>query len=149
MEPVDVLTRIHRVGKCYIQTTLDYIQWNPEMQTLAGPTSSVLIIEVSFIQGLELLIITMSILYNIMMASVSYKHQRQQSSIAIIKNTLVFGHVKNCQSFSSIFVQKGKVEVTGAVVNCGTGYGMKVPCLYGTRAYVEQVQKIIRENNLS
>ena len=30
------------------------------------------------------------------------------------------------------------------------GYGMEVPCkyrLYGTRAYEERVQKIIRENN--
>ena len=35
------------------------LQWNPEMRTLTGPTSSVLIIEVSFIQGLELFIITM------------------------------------------------------------------------------------------
>ena len=35
------------------------------MRTLAGPTSSVLIIEVSLIQGLDLFIITMSsILYN-------------------------------------------------------------------------------------
>ena len=37
-------------------------------------------------------------------------------------------------------------SVTGAVVNRGAGYGMEVPCkyrLYGTRAYVEHVQKII------
>ena len=37
-------------------------------------------------------------------------------------------------------------------MNCGAGYGMEVPCkyhLYGTRAYVERVQKIISENNLS
>ena len=40
---------------------LVHVQWNPEMRTLAGPTSRVLIIEVSFIQGLELFIITMSI----------------------------------------------------------------------------------------
>eukprot|EP00731_Ephydatia_muelleri_P000563 Em0001g563a len=32
-------------------TPVEWVQWNPEMRTLAGPTSSVRIIEVSFIQG--------------------------------------------------------------------------------------------------
>ena len=56
-----------------------------------------------------------------------------------------------CQ-FVSRTCNKGTVEVTGAVVNRGAGYGMEVPCkyrLYDTRAYVERVQKIIRENYLS
>ena len=42
----------------------------------------------------------------------------------------------------TVHCNKGTVEVTGAVVNRGAGYGMEVPCkyrLYGIRAYVECV----------
>ena len=82
---------------------------------------------------------------------------KDNKAVAIVKNTLVVGHVPVklsvlfCQ-FLSRACNKGTVEVTGAVVSRGAGYGMEVPCkyrLYGTRAYVERVQTIIRENYLS
>ena len=44
------------------------------------------------------------------------------------------------------------MEVTGAVVNRGAGYGMEVTCkyrLYGPKTYVERVQKVMDENSLS
>ena len=74
--------------------------------------------------------------------------------VAIVENTSVVDHVPAkpsvlfCQ-FLSRTCNKGTVEVTGAVVIRGAGYGMEVPCkyrLYGTRA---RGQKIIRENYLS
>ena len=81
---------------------------------------------------------------------------KDKKAVANCQNTLVVGHVP--AKLSVLFCQllsrtcnKGTVKVSGAVVNRGAGYGMEVPCkyrLYGTRAYVERVQKIIRENNL-
>ena len=44
-----------------VQSRPPGIQWIPKMQTSSGPTSSVLIIKVSFVKGLELFIITMTI----------------------------------------------------------------------------------------
>ena len=55
--------------------------------------------------------------------------------VSIVKNTLVVGHVPAkpsvlfCQILSRT-CNKGTVEVNGAVVNRGAGYGMEVPCNY-------------------
>ena len=43
---------------CVYMYTCMHVQWKPEMRTPAGRTLSVLIIEVSFIQGLELFNVT-------------------------------------------------------------------------------------------
>ena len=60
MFPCDLGATSDSAINCICQR-FNVLQWNPEMWTLAGPTSSVLIIEVSFIQGLELFVISMSI----------------------------------------------------------------------------------------
>ena len=61
---------------------------------------------------------------------------KDNKAIVFVKNTLVVGHVPAkpsvlfCQ-FMSRTCNKGTVEVTGAVVSRGAGYGMEVPCKSG------------------
>ena len=82
---------------------------------------------------------------------------KDAQAVAVKKSTVVVGHVPTNLSvlffqFLSRTCNKATVEVTGAVVNRGAGYGMEVPCkyrLYGPKAYVERVQKVMDENNLS
>ena len=82
---------------------------------------------------------------------------KDAQAVAVRKSTVVVGHVPT--SLSVLFFQflfktckKATVEVTGAVVNRGAGYGMEVTCkcrLYGPKTYVECVQKVMDENSLS
>ena len=61
---------------------------------------------------------------------------KDNKAIVFVKNTLVVGHVPAkpsvlfCQFMSRTY-NKGTVEVTGAVVSRGAGYGMEVPCKSG------------------
>ena len=76
-------------------------------------------------------------------------------AVCILKSELVVGHVT--ASLSVLFANflarncnKATVEVTGAKVNRGGGYGLKIPCiyrLYGPTAYVARLEKIINEQD--
>ena len=77
---------------------------------------------------------------------------KDKSAVAIYKEGDVVGHVPyNISSLLCNFLKrecnKGFVEITGSRVNCGTGYGLEVPCiyrLYGPQAYIERVQEVVQ-----
>ena len=81
---------------------------------------------------------------------------KDTQAVAIMKSTLVVGHVPANLSvlfsqFLSRTCNKDTVEVTGATVNRGAGYGMEVPCkyrLYGPEAYLERLKKVASEQDL-
>ena len=64
--------------------------------------------------------------------------------MAVIKDGCVVGHIPRTVSRTvSFFLGKdgsvGFCEVTGAMVNCATGFGLEIPCMYrfyGRKAYM-------------
>ena len=61
-------------------------------------------------------------------------------AVAVMKTGSVVGHVPfNLAPLLSAFLRRGGlVEVTGAKVNRGAGYGLEIPCkyhLYGSKSF--------------
>ena len=73
-------------------------------------------------------------------------------AVSVVKSNTIVGHVPaNLSVLFSHFLSrrcnKGTAEVTGARLNRGAGYGLKIPCkyrLYGPAAYIERLKTIIR-----
>ena len=77
-------------------------------------------------------------------------------AVSVMKsNNTIVGHVPaNLSALFSHFLMrtcnKGIVEVTGARINRGAGYGLEVRCiyrLYGPAAYIERLKTIIRDSD--
>ena len=81
---------------------------------------------------------------------------RDKFAIAVLQGSTVVGHMPyNIAPVVSHFlkrtVNKGLVEVTGARVNRGAGYGIEIPCkyrLYGTKDYIDRLQELITMDNI-
>ena len=81
---------------------------------------------------------------------------RDKFAIAVLQGSTVVGHMPyNIAPVVSHFlkrtVNKGLVEVTGARVNRGAGYGVEIPCkyrLYGTKDYIDRLQELITMDNI-
>ena len=81
---------------------------------------------------------------------------KDSQAVAIMKSTLIVGHVPASLSalfshFLSRTCNKATVEITGSKVNRGAGYGLEIPCkyrLYGPKAYLERLEKIITNQRL-
>ena len=74
------------------------------------------------------------------------------SAVAFWKEDRIVGHMPcNIAPVLSQFLRrdcnKGFIQVTGARVNRGAGYGLQVPCtyrLYGSTPYVEKITQIVK-----
>ena len=72
------------------------------------------------------------------------------NAVAIYKEDSIVGHVPynlapSLSHFLKREVNKAFVEVTGAKVNRGAGYGLEIPCkyrLYGPKLYIERMKRI-------
>ena len=70
--------------------------------------------------------------------------------MAVMKASTVVGHVPyNIAPAVSHFLKrntnKATVQVTGAAVNRGAGYGMEIPCkyrFYGTKDYIARLREL-------
>ena len=80
-------------------------------------------------------------------------HKSKDSlAVSVVKSNTIVGHVPaNLSILFSHFLSrrcnKGTAEVTGARLNRGAGYGLKIPCkyrLYSPAAYIERLETIIR-----
>ena len=75
---------------------------------------------------------------------------KDKCAVSVMKGGDVVGHVPyNLAPVMSSFLQrgsnKGTVEVTGAKVNRGGGYGLEVPCkykLYGPKRYTDRASTV-------
>jgi len=56
---------------------------------------------------------------------------------------LPFNIAPTVSRFLNRSINKGTVEVTGARVNRGAGYGVEIPCKYRLKKYVEILKKHI------
>lgn len=74
-----------------------------------------------------------------------------QLSISNVRSGRIVGHVPFnlapiCSHFPKRSFNKGTAEITGEKVNCGRGYGLKVPCIYrlcGPKAYMERTKTLL------
>ena len=103
-----------------------YVQWNPSMRTLLGPSKTVLIIEVSTFQGFCRKCIF-------------------QTNIALC---MITSSIMNVFHFLTRSQKQGRGGSHGTKVNRGTGHGLEVPCvyrLYRTLAYIERLKTAVEE----
>ena len=73
---------------------------------------------------------------------------KDKFSVALMKGSTVVGHIPYniAPAVSHFLINKATVEVTGAAVNRGAGYGMEIPCkyrFYGTNDYIERLRLIL------
>ena len=83
-------------------------------------------------------------------------NSQNRHAVAVVKSEQIVGHIPTC--FSVLFFKflarscnKTTAEVTGARVNCGSGYGLEVPCkylLYGPKPYLDRLKRVFTEQNL-
>ena len=80
---------------------------------------------------------------------------RDGCAVAVMKDSCIVGHVPRQLSpmifhFLARSCNRGIAEIIGNKVNRGTGYGLKVPCVfrfYGTSNYPERLQKRLNKIN--
>lgn len=78
-------------------------------------------------------------------------NEKDQFAVAVKYEGRVVGHLPfniapTVSRFLNRSVNKGTVEVTGARVNRGAGYGVEIPCkyrLYGSKKHVDILKKHI------
>ena len=72
-------------------------------------------------------------------------------AVAVLREGQVVGHIPyNLAPTVELFlrreVNKGFVEVSGARVNRGAGYGLEIPCkyrLYGPKVYCDKLKQLL------
>lgn len=79
-------------------------------------------------------------------------NEKDKFAVAVIKERkTVVGHIPySIAPVVSHFLRRGTnkatVEVTGAAMNRGAGYGMEIPCkyrFYGSSEYIERLQELL------
>ena len=76
---------------------------------------------------------------------------KDKFAIAVMKGSAVVGHMpyNNALAVSHFLkrsTNKATVEVTGAAVNRGAGYGMEISCkyrFYGTKDYIDRLRELV------
>lgn len=89
----------------------------------------------------------------ILLLKTEEENTHDRFAVAVQREGVVVGHIPfNLAPVASYFLEvegnKGEVEVTGARVNRGAGYGLEIPCMYrffGGKNYVKRLKTVLEK----